>query len=343
MLDLNVVSDFVYANFTGVKESKNGTHFLAHCVLCGDSKKNKTKKRFNLDYKDGYPIWHCFNCAESGSFLEIYCLLTGVTIDEAKKELFGYSPEEIKKRLENKRRKRPERKVEFEYHDYIRDDCVSKNMKIESIFYDQWIAVLDDFIKERKVPDDYEIMFAYKGEYKNRIIIPIYDEQGHIIYFQGRRIKGTEELDSRKYKNPTIQKSGIILNKHLFDKERFIIVTEGLLDAITIGRQGTACLGKSISDDFLSDILPLTDKGVIVLLDNDKPAYQALKKFMLGSDSSKYNKTVKYFIYPNKYIHCDDINTIVMSYSINDIYGFVIDNSSSYTTAVTRLKLGGKM
>jgi len=57
MLDLQIVSDFVYENFERVSSSKNGTHFLARCLLCGDSKKSKSKRRFNLDLEPEIKIW----------------------------------------------------------------------------------------------------------------------------------------------------------------------------------------------------------------------------------------------------------------------------------------------
>jgi len=68
MLDLEIINDFAYEHFENIAVSKNGMHFHSRCPLCGDSKKSSRKKRFHLDYNEGNPIWHCFNCNRSGSF-----------------------------------------------------------------------------------------------------------------------------------------------------------------------------------------------------------------------------------------------------------------------------------
>ena len=85
MIDLETVTAFMLSNFEQVKITKNGTHFLARCPLCGDSKKNPFKKRFNLDYNNGVPGWHCFNCPneDHGNFYDIYSRIKGISYDDA--------------------------------------------------------------------------------------------------------------------------------------------------------------------------------------------------------------------------------------------------------------------
>ena len=100
MLNLDVVNSFVMEFFSLVTDTKNGTHWHARCPLCGDSKKNIRKKRFHLDYNNGNPIWQCFNCGRSGSFLEIYSELKAISIDDAKNELYGF--DSLRDRLTNR-------------------------------------------------------------------------------------------------------------------------------------------------------------------------------------------------------------------------------------------------
>ena len=78
-MDLQFVTQFMLQNFEQTKISGNGTHFLARCLLCGDSKKNPYKKRFNLNWNDGVPGWHCFNCGRYGNFIEIYSIVKGIS------------------------------------------------------------------------------------------------------------------------------------------------------------------------------------------------------------------------------------------------------------------------
>jgi len=329
MLPLYIVSDLMYQYFEGVKESKNGTHFLAKCVLCGDSKKSKSKKRFNLDFNRGSPIYHCFNCGKSGSFLELYSELKGLSINDSKKELFLYNPGYLIQRLSNRKKEKVIKEIQYVNHNYIKDKCISMDDKQDGYIYKQYLLVLNGFYEERKIPREYKLFICIEGDYKNRIIIPIYDRYGDIIYFQGRSIPGSNILP--KYKNPTIEKSHIILNKHIFDKEKYIIVTEGIIDALMIGNQGTTCLGVSIIDIFIEKLKNLTNKGIIIALDNDEDGIKFLNKIL---NSSKYCRELKYFLMPGKY---KDLNEFVVKngFDKNSLYDFILSNSyPEYKTRV---------
>jgi len=344
MIDLQFVNEFVYRHFEKVSSSSNGSHFLARCSLCGDSNKSKAKRRFNLDYNNGNPIWHCFNCGESGSFLELFCRFEGLTINEAKKELFGFDSDYLIQKLSKRKKDKVIKEIEHENHDWLLDDCIGLNIEpVSTVFYSSYLNLLKQFYRDRKIDKDFDIFIAYKGDYKGRFIIPIYDEYKHIVYFQARRVPGFDILP--KYKNPTLTKGGIILNREKFDREKYIIVTEGVIDAYTIGNQGTCSFGTNITEEFLKELISLTDRGVIIALDNDKAGYNSLKKFMLGYTKrkketlkNKYANRVKYFLFPKKYKDYKDINNIRTAYNIN-IYNMIIDNSYEYSSALVKLKI----
>ena len=101
---------------------------------------------------------------------------------------------------------------------------------------------------------------AYKGEFRNRVIMPIYQDN-KMVYFQARTLTGSE----KKYKNPTAPKQHIIFQKDIWDTTKPVIITEGLLDALSVGNQGTMCLGASINKHFLDQI-----PNPIIALDNDQ-------------------------------------------------------------------------
>ena len=166
--------------------------------------------------------------------------------------------------------------------------------------------------------------------------MPIFNKDNDIIYFQARRIPGTMLMP--KYDNPASPKELCILNKHLFDRSKDIIVHEGLIDAFMVeDHQGTTCIGKEVSEDLLKELLSLTDKNVIIALDNDSEAYKALARFM---KKNKFARKVKYFLYPSQFKGYDDINSIVRSeeQGIN-VYEMITQNSVSYSTAYTKLSI----
>jgi hypothetical protein len=328
LLDLSTVSNFVFENFE--QATTSGTHFHARCPLCGDSKKSTHKKRFHLDYNGGRPMWHCFNCGRSGGFMNIYCHVLGISPDEAKKLLYKYDSKRLKDRLKKPQRIIKQKRVKENFN-WILADCASQERVVDMLAYDGWCRMLKDFRAEREIPDEIKLYYAYKGRYKGRIIIPIMD-QDDIIYFQGRRIPGYAM--EPKYKNPVAEKSLIIHNESKFGRDKYIVVTEGLIDCSMIGDQGTTMLGVEAANEFIKKLLQMTDKGVIMAYDNDEPGMKALKGFMNGS---KYRKRVKYFLMPAEYKDAKDINMLQIEHKISDIYEFMVNNANDYFITSARM------
>jgi hypothetical protein len=338
MIDLETITRFMMENFEQVKISDGGKHFLARCRLCGDSKKNKFKKRFNMDWNNGVPGWNCFNCAEHGNFYELYSRLKGMSYEDAKKELYKYDKEKVKRYIKE-RTNRPVTKVkkkrDEDNFNWIRENVYGIEDHVEGVLSKVYKKALTDFYESRKIPLEYKVYICHKGKYKNRIIIPIFDEDNNIIYFQARRIP--KSGITPKYDNPVAPKELCILNRHRFDKEKDIIVHEGLIDAFMVGNQGTSCLGKEISQELISELIKLTDKKVIIALDNDSEAYKSLARFMKKNPMAR---KVNYFLYPKEFRDYDDINNIVRRSSVElNVYELITQNSVSYSTAYTKLSI----
>jgi len=335
MLTLDIVNQFVLEHFSNVTVSKNGSHFHARCVLCGDSKKSLSKKRFHLEFNNGQPFWHCFNCNRSGSFLELYCELNSISISEAKKQLYKFDVNYLTQVLSPKKKKKLLKEIKFENHDYILKDSIGKYDEPEGYIQSKYKEDLLKFIKDRIIPEDFPIFIAYQGEYKGRIIIPIYNN-GNIVYFQGRSLSIDEY--GKKYKNPTLQKGSIILNKEKFNFNKYIIVTEGILDAIQVGTQGTSCLGSSVNESFISELLPLTNIGIIIVMDNDESGNDSIIDII---KNNKFANLLKFFLMPYKYKEIKDLNELKQKENNIDIYQFVVNNSYTCFEIQVKLAIGG--
>ncbi|GEM_PF-2953875 len=334
MITIEFVSQFIQENFQKVTTSKNGTHFLARCVLCGDSQKSPSKRRFNLDWNNGNPIYHCFNCNSSGSFLELYSTIKGLTINEAKKDLYSFNPDYLIQQLNSRKKEKIIKEIEYEDYSYILDDCLFRDSTPDGILEKQLHKKLIGFIKDRKIPPEVPVYIAYKGDYSGRIILPIIQD-GVITYFQARSL----DSNKQKYKNPSLSKGNIIFNKDNFDRSKYIIVTEGIIDAMQVGTQGTSCLGASVNDDFLKTLFNLTDVGVILALDNDKTGINETVKVI---KNSKFSSQLKYFLLiGHKYSQMKDLGEIAQKKDIKNVYDFVVFNSYTKFEALIQLKMGG--
>lgn len=331
MLDITDVSEFIYENFTNVKSSKNNTHWLFRCPYCGDSKQSTKKRRFNIDWNNGNPIFNCFNCSKSGNFYELYSYIKNISIKDAYKQWNSYNEEYIEKTLKNQTTHIEEKsfsKNYFNFDDFLRNNCISDYDAPKSFKEEQYIKIIKKFKDYRCI--DYPIYYCYTGKFYNRLIIPVFSN-GECIYFQGRSIFKDQ---MPKYLNPSIEKENIILNLDNFDENEYIIVTEGFLDALSIGNQGTSCIGADINDLFLTELFKYTSKGVIIALDNDERGLIGIKKII---KHSIFNKKLYYF-FLTEY---KDLNEYKIKKRVSDeeIYDFIINNKKTYFESQLTIKM----
>ena len=107
----------------------------------------------------------------------------------------------------------------------------------------------------------WKIGYCFGGEYRNRIIIPSFNDDGDVSYFMARSYNG----DSYKYKNPRTSKN-IVFNELYIDWNEDLTIVEGIFDAITAGNS-VPILGSTLRSD--SDLI----RKIVY---NDTPVYIAL-------------------------------------------------------------------
>lgn len=301
-----------------------GNKINMRCMLCGDSKKSLRKRRLTVVCDNNVSFYSCLNCGRSGTFAELVSELKGISIGEAIKSVETIEFEDVKKTLtlhpSASESEQPKLKDETNLTTIL-EDCISLDTEVTSYIDKQYKRALGKFLWDRKIPLDYKIFVARSGKYKGRFIIPIY-HGNEIVYFQGRAINTNSDL---KFKNPTVEKTGIIMNVEHFKRDKFIIVTEGIIDAMMVeDHQGTCVLGGSVSDDFLSELYKYTNKGIIIAVDNDERGNKEREKL---SNESKYNKQLYYFVPPNPY---KDLNEFKINKSDIDMYEYITSNKKDY-------------
>jgi len=124
------------------------------------------------------------------------------------------------------------------------------------------------YLKKRNITNKdiikYEIGFCEEGLYRNRIIIPSYDNNNKLNYFIARNFyKG-----GMKYKNPPVSKNVIMFENHI-NWNLPIVICEGAFDAITIKRNVIPILGKTLPDALLEKMVNGGTNKVIIALDTD--------------------------------------------------------------------------
>jgi DNA primase len=130
----------------------------------------------------------------------------------------------------------------------------------------------------------WKIGYCFSGEYRNRIIIPSFDEDGDCSYFIARSYTG----DSYKYKNPRASKD-VVFNELFIDWNKDLTIVEGVFDALVAGN-AVPILGSTLrkGSDLLRKIVR-NDTPIYVALDPDAAAKERrIIKMLLEYDIELY-------------------------------------------------------
>ena len=113
----------------------------------------------------------------------------------------------------------------------------------------------------------WKIGYCFNGQYRNRIIVPSFDEDGDCNYFIARSYSG----DSYKYKNPMASKD-IIFNELFIDWNSDLVLVEGVFDALVAGN-AVPILGSTLrSESKLLRKIVWNDTPIYIALDPDAAA-----------------------------------------------------------------------
>ena len=125
-----------------------------------------------------------------------------------------------------------------------------------------------NYLKSRGITDAeilrWKIGYCFGGEYRNRIVIPSFNDDGNVSYFVARSYNG----DTYKYKNPRASKN-IVFNELYVNWNEDLILVEGVFDAINAGNS-VPILGSTLrTDSSLIKKIVYNDTPVYVALDPD--------------------------------------------------------------------------
>lgn len=132
-----------------------------------------------------------------------------------------------------------------------------------------------EYLQARKLSTT-GLYFCIKEDYRNRIIIPYFDKEGNLTYWNGRDITGNSNL---RYRGPE-KIEGVFKEHNVFASiwptdESKVYITEGEFDALSLnvfGLYGMALGGKEMNDKQID----LLEKYHIVLaFDNDLSGWNA--------------------------------------------------------------------
>lgn len=118
----------------------------------------------------------------------------------------------------------------------------------------------------------YQIGYCEAGAYKNKVIVPSYNEHGMLNYFVGRSFYDSEQ----KHKNPQVSKDVVGFDM-LINWDLPIVICEGVFDAMAIRMNAIPIFGKSPQSQLQKKIVEKGVSKIYIALDSD--AFQNALRF----------------------------------------------------------------
>ena len=172
--------------------------------------------------------FHCWSCGFSGKKLT---------------SLLEKGSEEWKEYVESLDLSKPEDKISKQYDTpKLPQEFRTLSKEWKSPYYS---AAMSYLTKRGLSYEDillWKLGYCEEGEYKNRIIIPSFDENGFLNFFTARSFYD----GSSRYKNGNFSKD-IIFNDYLIDWKKSVTITEGPFDAFKIKDNVIALQGSSLT------------------------------------------------------------------------------------------------
>lgn len=261
------------------KLEKKLNQYTFYCPFC-----HHYKKKLSVSLND--EIYHCWTCNESGTIFKLL-------------KFVGYTKEEISK-------------IDFKTKKFINKDGEKSNIIVLPNDYKSILEknneiyrkMVLNYAKSRGLTryhiEYYNLGYSLDDRYINYLIIPSYDCNGDLNYYEARNIFNT---DSRpKYLKASIDRSSIVPFESYINWKKPIILVEGFFD-INIDFNCLPLFGSVIvgnhdnSSPLIVKLIQEQTPAIFLMLDPDaiKKTYEIAKKlFNLGFAVYFVN------IYPNK-------------------------------------------
>lgn len=329
--------DFVACKFYlyagNPKQNRGNGTYQGSCPICREGKSWLKKQRcYYLAEKNTI---YCHNCGWKGNPINWIMELSGDSFSAVLKESEEYDNVDLEKFQE----KTITKKVDYE----LPCDCIDLEDDAQIDFFkdDYVVKKALNILEERRLlsainrPKKYYITLN-DYVHKDRIIVPFYDENNKIVFYQSRQVMDSD--NKPKYLSKKNAERSIFNISNVCSEIPYVFINEGPFDSTFI-RNGIALAGISDSSEGVytekqknqMKLFPFHEE--IFVLDNQWVDNASKKKTKVLLDVGK-----KVFIWPKEYAKFKDINDVCMRYKMNEFpYKFILKNS--YEGMVGKMKL----
>ena len=257
--------------------------FNAPCCIYNGETQDKKKRGGIMAGADGTISYHCFNCGYKASYV------IGRKLTQKMRTFMSYigMADDTIKKLAIEAMRHEEGDIKYEKKKFVNfhKKQMPKNTHSLDVWLEKYVAKdltapqynkIDNLLNYLKVrgidPTWYDFMYSpdMYFNFNERLIIPFY-WRGDVVGYTGRLFE-----DIEKVKYVTDVQPGYVFNMDTQDWTRkFVIVTEGPFDAITIS--GVSILGSEIND-IQRELINNLNRQVIVVPDRDAPGEKLINQ-----------------------------------------------------------------
>jgi hypothetical protein len=234
------VIDFIEKTFGEGKQSNGGLNYSVRCPDDNCPSLLKDKKKFIIHTQSF--LCHCWVCSIKSKNL-FYVL----------KQYFPHSVNEFKETfLEG---------LELDYEDDEQEPEIKKELTLPKSFTflmdltnekSQEVTYAFSYLKNRGLTERdfwyYKLGIARQDpDFKNRIIVPSFDQDGKLNFFTTRTyIK--KETKGAKYVHCSVEKTSIVFNELNINWEEELTIVEGPFDLMKCNDNATCLLGSALDE-----------------------------------------------------------------------------------------------
>jgi hypothetical protein len=228
---VNISEDFIVNKFYqyvgGPKKNRYTETYQGSCPICREGKSWLKKQRFFFIPKKN--LCFCHNCGYSANPIKWVSDVSGVSVKEVLQEM---GSEVLDISLE-------EPQIEIKkVSDTLPKDCINLFDQSQVDFYknNKIVNKCVDFIKKRNL---YVAVNKPKALYisltdsvhKNRLVIPFFDDNDKIVYYQTRTILEADELFKPRYISKIGAEKSVFNINTVEEDSEYIFVFEGPLNS----------------------------------------------------------------------------------------------------------------
>jgi len=248
-------------------------------------------------------VYHCFKTDQKGSLVKLVQIVDSCDREDALTTLDGRtSIRDL------------ERQFEEMFGDSVEQEPIVPKPDLELPLGCELILALgtnnwwrkkaEEYLVNRQLPID-GLYICTEDRYKARIIIPYYDRNKKLVYWNGRHIGKSKCKYLGPPKELGVGKEDVVFMAGNWPRaDETIYLCEGEFNAISLklcDLNAAACGGKNMSE---KQALMLTDYKIVLCLDRDKAGKQGTTKMtsMISSvETVKGNEKLKFVIPPPGY------------------------------------------